>query len=192
MAGEDMAHPLRDRAGAAIGQATRRKEWRTLDWLPGYEISEDGDIRHTTKKATRPAGYVVKGCVNGQGYLKAKLSTPTGKRQLAIHRLVCEAFHGPQPSPDAFHVAHGDGNPLNNHYTNLRWATCKDNLADRRRHGTHPNGERNPRARLTWDDVRSIRRRFVGDRGEVAALAREYGVSHGAMQAVCNGSHWHE
>lgn len=44
-----------------------------------------------------------------------------------VHQLVCEAFHGPKPFPDAV-VIHLDENALNNRPENLRWGTQKENL----------------------------------------------------------------
>ena len=44
-----------------------------------------------------------------------------------VHRLVCEAFHGPAPFDSAV-VMHLDDDPANNRPENLRWATQKENL----------------------------------------------------------------
>jgi hypothetical protein len=44
-----------------------------------------------------------------------------------VHRLVCEAFNGPPPSP-GLDCEHIDENPRNNRPENLRWATRKENL----------------------------------------------------------------
>lgn len=46
---------------------------------------------------------------------------------MKIHRLVCEAFHGPPPFDRAV-VIHIDENALNNRPENLRWGTQKENL----------------------------------------------------------------
>ena len=44
-----------------------------------------------------------------------------------VHRLVCEAFHGPQPDgkPICMHL---DENSANNRPDNLAWGTQKENL----------------------------------------------------------------
>jgi len=44
-----------------------------------------------------------------------------------VHRLVCEAFHGPAPE-DAQYCLHDDENAANNRPSNLRWGTQKENL----------------------------------------------------------------
>ena len=46
---------------------------------------------------------------------------------MKIHRLICEAFHGPAPSEKAV-VIHIDENAINNRPENLRWGTQKENL----------------------------------------------------------------
>ena len=44
-----------------------------------------------------------------------------------VHQLVCEAFHGPKPFPEAV-VIHLDEDGLNNRAENLKWGTQKENL----------------------------------------------------------------
>lgn len=46
---------------------------------------------------------------------------------LKIHRLICEAFHGPAPFPKAI-VIHLDEDALNNRPENLKWGTQRENL----------------------------------------------------------------
>jgi hypothetical protein len=46
---------------------------------------------------------------------------------MKVHRLVCEAFHGPQPQ-DKPVVIHIDEDATNNRQENLRWGTQKENL----------------------------------------------------------------
>jgi hypothetical protein len=73
-----------------------------------------------------------------------------------IHHLVAHYFIGPRPA--GHHVAHWDGDKANNNVTNLRYATPKENNADKVRHGTVNRGERQGSTHLTDDDVREIRR----------------------------------
>lgn len=49
------------------------------------------------------------------------------QRPRKVHQLVCEAFHGPKPFPDAV-VIHLDEDALNNRPENLKWGTQKENL----------------------------------------------------------------
>jgi hypothetical protein len=46
---------------------------------------------------------------------------------LKVHRLVCEAFHGPAPEGKPI-VIHSDEDATNNRPENLRWGTQKENL----------------------------------------------------------------
>jgi hypothetical protein len=102
--------------------------------------------------------------------------------------LVAETFIGVCP-PDKTQIAHFDGNRLNNHWSNLRWATAKENCEDRVRHRSL-NGSRNGRARLTSDQVKAARARYHGKHGEQTRLAREFGMSASAMRSVLIGEHW--
>ena len=48
-------------------------------------------------------------------------------RNYKMHRLICEAFHGPQPEGKPV-VIHIDEDATNNRPENLRWGTQKENL----------------------------------------------------------------
>ena len=167
-------------------------EWRVVPSNATYEVSEFGDVRRAIAGRTRKKGHVLKGTANKLGYVRFKVMRPGGGKALIFaHRWVVEAFIGCAPT-NKHQVAHNDGNPSNNHFSNLRWATCRENLADRARHGTELRGERNGRARLTADQVLEIRREFKSRRrfGAISALAREYDMSIGAIFSIVHEYNW--
>lgn len=53
-------------------------------------------------------------------------------------------------------------------------------------------GEDCPHAKLTWQQVREIRSRFTGKRGELSQLAREYGVSPASIKFIVQNKTWKE
>ena len=46
---------------------------------------------------------------------------------IKVHRVVCEAFHGPAPSPSSI-VMHINEDATDNRPENLKWGTQKENL----------------------------------------------------------------
>jgi HNH endonuclease len=106
----------------------------------------------------------------------------------AAHRLVAFAFLGEPPSPK-HEVAHNDGVPWHNHYTNLRWDTPRGNYCDRYIHGTHQFGELNWSAKLTAADVLRIRERTLFG-AEVGDTARLFGVHRATISGVLKRESW--
>lgn len=163
-----------------------------LPWLPDYDIAESGEVRRITPAKTRgTVPYVIKGGDNMHGYRRVKLSLPDGsKRGIHVCHLVCEAFYGPKPDP-SMHCAHWDGDASNDHYTNLRWATAKENVGDDRlRHGRTPRGQRNGRCKLSEMQVKEMRSKYTGQWGQAEALAREYGLSSAATHSILKRKNW--
>ena len=72
---------------------------------------------------------------NGRGYLVINLKLTTGYRCHGISELVLRAFVGPRPAPH-YQAAHANGRRHDNRLHNLRWATPKENDADKDIHGT--------------------------------------------------------
>ena len=56
--------------------------------------------------------------------------------QLQVHRVVAYSFLGSPPSEDAWQVHHKDGNPGNNHVTNLEYVTQSQNISESYASGT--------------------------------------------------------
>lgn len=146
-------------------------EFKAPPSWPRYSAGEDGSI-------IGARGRLLKPFIGGKGYRCINVWHEGGWKQLRVHFLVCEAFHGPRP--DGAHVAHGDGCKTNDAASNLRWATPSENELDKREHGTSPQGERNASAKLTEDQVRAIRASADGS----FALARAYGIAPGTVWAI--------
>lgn len=117
-------------------------EWRDVIGYEGlYQVSSYGDIRSLPRKASD--GRTVKGRVlrpdtGKYGHERVNLYSGGLSKRALVHRIVCEAFHGPQPDGKPY-VLHWDDDPTNNKSENLRWGNQSDNQRDSIRNGTHRN-----------------------------------------------------
>lgn len=109
------------------------------------------------------------------------------QRTYEVQWLVAAAFIGPRP--EGLEVCHNDDNPANNHLSNLRYDTRLANVADRVKHDLANRGEKNGQAIFTENQVRKIKQQLA-DGKRVTAIAREYGVCHGAISNIKNGRNW--
>ena len=94
--------------------------WRTLPEFPGHRFSSEGRV-------AKPSGITTRGAEWG-GYMSLKIQ----RRTIKVHTLICMAFYGPQPSP-AHTVDHINRIRLDNHASNLRWATWPEQKANQTR-----------------------------------------------------------
>lgn len=104
----------------------------------GYAATEDGEIVSINEWRGQ-ACRTLHQLENGRGYLKVRVSTPSGRRNVPVHKLVALAYLHPRPSP-AHEIRHLDGDRHNNAATNLARGTRKDNADDRERHGRTSRG----------------------------------------------------
>lgn len=149
---------------------------------PGITVLSDGTI-------IGRRGKPLKGTPSSNGYLTFTAWMDGKSVTFAVHRVVCEAFHGPRPSPK-HQARHLNGVNTDNRASNLAWGTSKENHADRTLHGTDPIGIRNPVAKLTWDQVREVRRRHASESTPVTLLATDYGVDPSTLTDVLDGKTW--
>lgn len=120
---------------------------------------------------------------NGKGYLR--ISTPAGTKY--VHRLVCEAYHG--PCPDGMECRHRNGKRDYNRPENLGWADKATNEADKIIHGTTMIGGRNPQAKLT--DAMVLEARARAATGElIGDIAKSFGVGRAMLADAVMGRSW--
>lgn len=118
--------------------------WKPVSGYEGiYEVSDDGRVRSLDRVAPhktsqrRWEGRELVAAPGSKNYLTVSLCFGGSQKTFHVHRLVCEAFHGPRPFTTA-QVRHLDGDQRNNVAANLAWGTAADNMQDRLRHGTNP------------------------------------------------------
>lgn len=124
-----------------------------------------------------------------QGYPYVNIKMDGYTRGIAVHILVCTAFHGPRPAPE-IEAAHEDGDRMNPLPGNLSWKTSKQNQADKKRHGTLAEGVKCPLAKMTDDKVRAARKDWDEGAWFVTDLAAKYGVTRATMGKIINGKAW--
>lgn len=160
------------------------EEWRDIPGMPDYQVSDRGRMRSLKRQTT---GRILQ---NGhsRGYCQVNLNGRTMK----VHQLVLTTFVGPKP-PNG-ECRHLDGDRSNNCLANLRWGTKTENMADAVRHGrlpatrNMPRGEMNPSAKLTAEDVLTIRQQWP--RLSVLVLSRQYGVGKSTIQHIVRRETW--
>ncbi len=164
------------------------EKWRTITGFSDYEVSDHGRVRRCTAACGAVVGKVLKTQRHPFGYPQLKLCKNGKHYGFEVHRLVAISFLGPKPSKN-HHVAHNDNNPENCRAENLRWATAKENNADKAKFGTMPSGEKNGMARLTEEKVRRIiTLRLQGQ--SLKEIASKYGVSFQAISRIVLKQRW--
>lgn len=119
--------------------------------------------------------------LNSAGYGLAVI----GGKQKAASRWMCILAHG-EPLPPRNHAAHRCGNPACVNPNHLYWATHKENMADKKLHGTDNRGERNGKTSLTVADVKAIR----SAPPHLKPLMEKYGLSKHAVSKIRSGKRW--
>lgn len=159
----------------------RSDVWITIEDFPDYSINEYGDVKRITKGGNNfcKVGRILKARKEKNGYIRLNLYREGEIKRMSIHRLVAFAFIGDQPS-SLHEVAHNDGTRHNNHFSNLRWCTRKDNHADKKIHGTQQHGSNNPNSKLTEEDVLNIRTSNMKN----IDLAKKYKVHHQTISNI--------
>ena len=106
-------------------QTPYQEEWIPIEELQGYFISNWGNVKRQSREFQNKM-ISIKGSVNNRGYKYIQRKFDNKRKNFAIHRLVAKAFlENPENKPNVDHI---DNNPLNNHFTNLRWCNHNENM----------------------------------------------------------------
>ena len=161
-----------------------KEEWRAVPGYYGlYEVSSEGRVKSLAR--TRMDGQKIKEKIlkanTSKIYPRVNLSKDGEKCMVYIHRLVAKAFLGDY-SQDGLEVAHNNGVADDNRLENLRWATSKENKADKIKHGTHGH-------KLAAIDVKIAR--YLRSEGEtLQAIADRLGICTSHAHRITTGFNW--
>lgn len=152
-------------------------------------MSVDGLIRyylngawHTRRRKHR----ILKPYSSAKGYLVVALSKKGKVKNFYVHQLVAAAFIGKRPK--GHQVAHWNGNKKDNRVLNIRYATPKQNAADRKRHGTHLTGEKVNSAKLSSLQVKWVRTN--ARKMSAVKMSRRLNVSRTTIGLILHNKTW--
>jgi hypothetical protein len=112
-------------------------QWKKIPGFSDYEVSENGDIRSCDREKVYKSGRRM--ALSGKqkllrkhpanGFLMTDLIDDRGKRKTVYpHKVVALVFIVNEKPRLNRVVLHLDGNPMNNHYSNLKWSTVSDSI----------------------------------------------------------------
>lgn len=165
-------------------------EWRLVPGWPAYRVNREGVVQSCFGKHGNltDTWRTLVGYAGEYGHRRIRMHDGKGHRVRArVHIVVLETFVGPRP--DGAEACHNDGNPLNNSLENLRWDTHTGNMQDCVRHGRTLAGTKNPKAKLTPEQVAQIKKRRAS--GEICrTIAADFGVCLDTVWLIGLGRIW--
>lgn len=162
------------------------------EFIQHYKVYEDGRVQRIDKGAHGACGGIegkfLKPELCSNGYRRVTLCHKGKTKRIGLHRLVAMVH---LPNPENLKVVnHLDGNPLNNHVSNLEWTTYSGNL----KHAydvlkrDRMFGTRRKWALLDDDKVRAIKENKEGL--TVHERAKLLGVHYATVMDVLCGRTW--
>ena len=150
----------------------------------GYTINSDGTVIGKNGRYLKPD--------TSSGYARVRLSNNGIKTVFSIHRLVAYKFL--QAIEGKNYVNHKDSNTLNNDVSNLEWCTTSENIKHGFEYGnkipTFSFGTSHKDAKLTEENVKSIREERETLGTSYRKMSKKYGVHHEQIRQICKGKAW--
>ena len=106
-------------------------------------------------------------------------------RPASTHRIAWEVANG--PIPKGLHVLHSCDNPPCIRHEHLFIGTNNDNIKDKLRKGRQPRGEKHCCAKLTEEQVVSLRMEYALGAISQKAIGEKYGMSPSGVSLIISG-----
>ena len=121
------------------------KIWKPVPGYEGlYEVSEDGEVYGLVR------GAILRPGVQTRGYEFVNLSKDGVHKSTTVHKIVAAAFIGPRP--DGAVVMHYNDEKRDNHFSNLRYGSQKENMEDMKRNKGYSGKKPGAGHRMTQDE----------------------------------------
>lgn len=168
------------------------ENWREYPSFPLLGISSLGSVRYLYAPI---GGAIAKQEVKETGHRRVAVQIGVTTMHFSVHRMVCEAFNGPEPVGLPI-VRHRDGDPGNNTPGNVAWSTYQENSLDRWAHDTmvgfRGTGTGSARAKLSDDEVEFLRGLGISSKAERQSLSSALGVSESTIYHIQTARTWKE
>ena len=168
------------------------ERWRPTQYTD-YLVSDKGRVK--SLKYTRGQHFrILAQNPDKDGYMCVTLFPDKKYIKAKVHRLVALAFVKGKTKEKRL-ACHKDGNNQNNHWSNLKWATHRENVMDMAKHCTNKQwctSEKNVARKLKLQSIKRIKRILKEDKtwGVQSRLAREYNVCPKTISDIKRGRNW--
>lgn len=173
--------------------------WKEIPEFRGfYSVSNHGRVKRHTTLVKCARGYrtikehIQKMGKDKNGYHLVGLCVLGKMYTRKVHRLVGEAFViNPENKPQINHI---NGIKSDNAHTNLEWTTGSENIIHAfltgLKSGESKRGEKHHNAKLTREQVDSIRFEYAHSTISYRKLGRKYNMSRMAIKYIIQNKSW--
>ena len=171
--------------------------WKDVVGYVGlYKVSNLGKVKRLSRSSVDCLGrpYTLKEAILKPNkikgnYYQLKLTNNYIETSILLHRLVCEAFHGPAPAGKNF-VNHKIGDKSNNRADNLEWCSFQENVDHAVLNGLRCRGSSSHKHKLVEEQILEICRLRDTEGLSRYELAAKFNISHRNICNILSGDSW--
>nr|DAO90353.1 MAG TPA: homing endonuclease [Caudoviricetes sp.] len=123
------------------------------------------------------------------GYLRVGLYCNKKIYHKRIHRLVGEYFIDNPYGYDIIH--HIDNDKTNNHYTNLKWVTSKENSTYAKEDGLILTCEKHNMAKYSNEEIKFVCVLLESGLYNMTEISNITGIGRSVIHNICHNKHWY-
>ena len=156
-----------------------------------YIVSSDGHIYSTKNVGRGKYHKEISQRKNADGYMDITVGPNSFRTTRKVHRLVAEAFIGPQPD-ESYEINHKDRNRSNNDVSNLEWVTHKENvrLIPYEVGSAARSGSKNGRVKVNEQIVSEVRNLYENENMSVSEISFQYGIAYSTALDIVKYKTW--